>query len=138
MRRTIFHYFTFLHCHFHPSNVCPFSRFSSSFYNQCDTTSILLSIKPLFHIMAFTSVVMYTTNYICLKGKFQLLEIFSCHFFSPKKVSHIEHYPLLYRTFYLQEERSSTLVKKRRLLWRNITRTTESRLIIKQYLSLYC
>mmetsp|Transcript_10690 Transcript_10690/g.15990 ORF Transcript_10690/g.15990 Transcript_10690/m.15990 type:complete len:91 (-) Transcript_10690:164-436(-) len=26
------------------------------------------SIKPLWHIMAFTSVVMYTTTYICLKG----------------------------------------------------------------------
>lgn len=27
------------------------------------------SVKPLWHLMAFTSVVMYTTNYICLKGK---------------------------------------------------------------------
>eukprot|EP00558_Chaetoceros_sp_UNC1202_P003111 CAMPEP_0197238634 /NCGR_PEP_ID=MMETSP1429-20130617/5152_1 /TAXON_ID=49237 /ORGANISM="Chaetoceros sp., Strain UNC1202" /LENGTH=89 /DNA_ID=CAMNT_0042697851 /DNA_START=26 /DNA_END=295 /DNA_ORIENTATION=+ len=26
------------------------------------------SIKPLWHLMAFTSVVMYTTNFICLKG----------------------------------------------------------------------
>jgi hypothetical protein len=30
---------------------------------------ISLSVKPLWHLMAFTSVVMYTTNYICLKGK---------------------------------------------------------------------
>mmetsp|Transcript_22835 Transcript_22835/g.34838 ORF Transcript_22835/g.34838 Transcript_22835/m.34838 type:complete len:87 (-) Transcript_22835:211-471(-) len=26
------------------------------------------SVKPLWHLMAFTSVVMYTTNFICLKG----------------------------------------------------------------------
>lgn len=26
------------------------------------------SIKPLWHLMMFTSAVMYTTNYLCLKG----------------------------------------------------------------------
>ena len=31
------------------------------------------SVKPLWHLMAFTSVVMYTTNYICLKGKLMIL-----------------------------------------------------------------
>eukprot|EP00979_Chaetoceros_neogracilis_P013418 scaffold3826_cov273-Chaetoceros_neogracile.AAC.8 len=56
---------TILEKSFYMGKVTAFKTNASNYYKPLFRSG---SIKPLWHIMIFTSVVMYTTNYICLKG----------------------------------------------------------------------
>ena len=105
--------------------------------------------------MAFTSVVMYTTNYICLKGKYHTRNVrfdgtshdvssqFIClvvpYLYNIDIIHHasdIYHLISSHLTIYHpQGERLRLLVKKRQSLWKNITRTTESLVIIREYIN---
>jgi len=50
---------------YYKGQVASFKTSASNYYKPLFRAG---SVKPLWHLMAFTSVVMYTTNYICLKG----------------------------------------------------------------------
>eukprot|EP00557_Chaetoceros_sp_GSL56_P013992 CAMPEP_0176477742 /NCGR_PEP_ID=MMETSP0200_2-20121128/799_1 /TAXON_ID=947934 /ORGANISM="Chaetoceros sp., Strain GSL56" /LENGTH=124 /DNA_ID=CAMNT_0017873601 /DNA_START=52 /DNA_END=426 /DNA_ORIENTATION=- len=51
---------------YYKGKIADFQVSSSNYYKPLFRSG---SVKPLWHLMAFTSVVMYTTNYIFLKGK---------------------------------------------------------------------